>query len=121
MQITSLEFREKIAQDWLENKPTLRYLSKKYHASADCIRRILIPYGLQVKSIKKKYQLDENCFEKVETQEQAYWLGFLYADGTNTGVSISLRLQERDREVTEEFRKFLKTDSPRTPTLPKNP
>jgi len=28
-----------------------------------------------------KYQVDENFFDEINTEEKSYWLGFLYADG----------------------------------------
>ena len=28
-----------------------------------------------------KYDRNSNVFEKIDTEEKAYWLGFLYADG----------------------------------------
>ena len=30
---------------------------------------------------KRKYTLNENYFEKIDTEEKAYWLGFILADG----------------------------------------
>lgn len=52
-----------------------------------------------------------NCFEKIETEEQAYWLGFLYADGyvayQDWSNQIELTLQERDYHHLEKFRNFI--------------
>lgn len=31
--------------------------------------------------LKKKFSLDEDYFQNIDTEEKAYWLGFLYADG----------------------------------------
>lgn len=30
--------------------------------------------------MKKKYNFNEDYFEVIDTEEKAYWLGFLYAD-----------------------------------------
>ena len=32
---------------------------------------------------KRIYSLDENFFEKIDTERKAYILGFVYADGNN--------------------------------------
>lgn len=48
-------------------------------------------------------------FEKIDTEEKAYWLGFLYADGSIslTEDKIELGLAEKDLNHIEKFKKFL--------------
>ena len=60
------------------------------------------------------YTLDENLFDTINTEEKAYWLGFLMADGYNHDDknTICLRLQAEDLEILEKFRKFLKSNAP---------
>lgn len=54
--------------------------------------------GIEIR--KRKYILNENYFESITTPEQAYWLGFLSADGyVNTAQGeLELELQEQDQE-----------------------
>lgn len=61
-----------------------------------------------------KYTLDENIFDNIDTEEKAYWLGFLYADGYNheDKSAICLRLQSGDIEILEKFKLFLKSNAP---------
>jgi hypothetical protein len=48
---------------------------------------------------KRKYFLNEHYFDEVLTEEQAYWLGFLIADGSvSKGGTLSLLLKPSDRE-----------------------
>lgn len=62
----------------------------------------------------KKYSLNEKYFEKIDSQDKAYFLGFLYADGYNfnKGKSkyISIRLQPQDIDVLEKFQKFVESN-----------
>lgn len=60
------------------------------------------------------YKVDEHVFDVIDTEEKAYWLGFLMADGYNNTdrTAISLRLQTGDVEILEKFRNFLKTNAP---------
>ena len=62
-------------------------------------------------SKNRKYFFDLSYFSKIDTEEKAYWLGFLYADGyvTYKGVSI-LALQEKDKDHLDKFRKAIKAD-----------
>lgn len=61
-----------------------------------------------------KYSLNEHIFDTIDTEEKAYWLGFLMADGYNqeNKYAICLRLQACDKEILEKFREFLKSDAP---------
>ena len=56
----------------------------------------------------RKYHFNINFFEEIDTEEKAYWLGFLYADGyvAYRGVT-SVALKEDDRCHLEAFRKAL--------------
>lgn len=48
-------------------------------------------------------------FEKIDTQQKAYWLGFLYADGSVSlkEDKIELGLAEKDYKQLEKFKNFL--------------
>ena len=61
---------------------------------------------------KYDYSKTENIFEVIDTEEKAYWLGFLYADGYVSYRSnvISLALAEEDLTHLKKFRSFLKLD-----------
>lgn len=49
----------------------------------------------------------EDLFESVNTEEDAYWLGFLYADGCiDDRGRVSFKLQRLDKPHLEKFAKF---------------
>lgn len=60
-------------------------------------------------------KLNEDYFEKINTERKAYWLGLLYADGYNSsktqyesstkGKSVELDLQDSDEHILKEFLK----------------
>ena len=57
----------------------------------------------------KKFLIEnENIFNKIDSADKAYWLGFLSADGYITkNNQIGLTLSEVDKEHIEKFRKFI--------------
>lgn len=61
-----------------------------------------------------KYERNSNVFEKIDSEEKAYWLGFLYADGyiDQDKGEIILGLADKDKEHIKKFRNFLETDNP---------
>lgn len=52
-------------------------------------------------------------FEKIDNEEKAYWLGFLYADGSvgSNEDKIELGLAEKDLKHIEKFKKFIGIDN----------
>lgn len=60
----------------------------------------------------RKKHINENIFDIIDTQEKAYWLGMLYADGYITsyhkkGDGYCVELCLKDKEHIEKFIKFL--------------
>ncbi len=56
----------------------------------------------------RRYTVDENKFESIDTHEKAYWLGMLCGDGcvTDDGL-IRLGLSVKDEDHVRKFRDFL--------------
>lgn len=65
-----------------------------------------------VKIYNRKYTLNENYFEKIDSPEKAYFLGFLYADGCNTRSGLSISLNIEDGYIIERFKRSIGTDRP---------
>ncbi|MCM3240719.1 hypothetical protein M3685_12635 [Heyndrickxia oleronia] len=63
----------------------------------------------------KKYTYNENIFKIIDSEEKAYWLGFLYADGSVTSGDryvLEVTLQKGDKRHLEKLKTFLNTDVP---------
>jgi intein/homing endonuclease len=61
---------------------------------------------------KTKYSYNHNYFENIDTEEKAYWLGFIYADGCvsigkNNSCELCIKLQRADKEHLKKFNKAL--------------
>lgn len=52
----------------------------------------------------KKYKFDEHFFDKIDTPQKAYWLGFLFADGYNSGDEIVINLATKDIGQLQKFK-----------------
>lgn len=60
---------------------------------------------------KTKYYYNSSYFEKIDSEDKAYFLGLLYADGSvsnsNSRVGVTLCLQETDKHILEKFKECL--------------
>ena len=65
-----------------------------------------------------QYKVDDTVFDNIDTEEKAYWLGFIFADGyissspiekgKNNNYSFELSLKLSDLEHLEKAKKFFK-------------
>src|ERR1035438_7363512 len=62
----------------------------------------------------KQYTFDENYFDIIDTEDKAYVLGLVFADGYNYEVRgvVSISLQARDKEILEKISIAMKNTKP---------
>ena len=92
-------------------------LTNYFPISQVAINNLLRRNGYDAKSaseLKRKYPIQEDFFDVIDTEEKAYILGLLYADGyNNTGRnSVSLGLKETDREVLDKITALMQPTKP---------
>lgn len=118
----SEEIKQKIIKDY-QNNISLRNLEKKYNVSRSTISLYLEREG--IKKIKgnhyRKYFHDEDFFEKIDSEEKAYWLGFMFADGYIVDNekrygqdAFGLALAKDSIDSLEKFKKSIKATNPIT-------
>ena len=61
-----------------------------------------------------KYEINENYFSVIDTEDKAYWLGFIYADGylTKKGNTFGIELKSTDIEHLHKFNNNIKSNRP---------
>ena len=92
-------------------------LAKEYPISSTAINGLLRRHGYKAKSqseLQRKYNIDETFFDVIDTEEKAYFLGFLYADGCNATNrnAVILSLKEDDRDILEKLNSLLQPQKP---------
>jgi len=64
----------------------------------------------------RKYPLDEHFFDTIDTEEKAYFLGFVFADGfvslKQHNFLFGIEIHEKDIEVLKNLKRALKSKSP---------
>lgn len=103
-------------------------ISKKYNISTASIYYQLKLNGVDIEYIPvRKHTVNEKYFSNIDTEEKAYWLGFLMADGSISKTSqyqknsnrLQINLSSVDRVLLERFKTSIETDAEIVDYIPK--
>lgn len=102
------EERKLKIKECYEEVQNLSKVAEIMKCSERTIPSILREYGvkqLSIPEVKRKYNIDDNYFNTIDTKNKAYSLGLILADGSvnknEKGFAISL--QERDKELLDKL------------------
>jgi hypothetical protein len=80
-----------------------------FEVSTTPISRIIKNSGIELTN--RRYKVNHDYFNVIDTQEKAYWLGFLFADGyireRKSGNSLELKLSVKDYDHLLLFRECI--------------
>lgn len=93
----------KVAEELGVNYKTIYYWLKKFNIQAQDTREVA-----------RKHFFNEQYFDEIDTEEKAYWLGFIFADGCvykgTTNYRLQINLQYSDMEHLQRFQKAIGSD-----------
>nr|DAH00694.1 MAG TPA: endonuclease [Crassvirales sp.] len=81
-------------------------ISKRLRKAGISINR---DYSKRRKSSREKLYVDESYFKSIDTEDKAYFLGLMYADGSVSKNTFYLKL--KDEDIIQEFKKYLKAET----------
>lgn len=91
-------------------------LAKELGVERLYLRDQALRLGYRFPNLHNRPKFDYHIFDKIDTEEKAYWLGLLFADGAvSSGKKrnvIELTLALRDKAHLEKFNRFLKNEKP---------
>jgi len=115
------ELLDQVVKLYQEGKSQI-YIEQNLHLTRKTIREHLKSVGVKYKTKSEQWlirwgnsDLREDAFETI-TPESAYWLGFLYTDGSisgdeREGYTTELLLQRGDKCHIEKYRDFMRSSS----------
>lgn len=102
----------RMVEFYTSGKSTVQ-IGQHLQVSASTVNRWLHRRGIILRGPREaltKCQVRHDAFDEL-TSDTAYWIGFLFADGSVTGCGqsgrVSVRVSERDREQLLKLRSFL--------------
>ena len=114
------EKRQQIVEDYINGK-SMRQIERDYDVTRQSVAKYL--EEKQIKTTKgnhyRKYRHQYDFFENIDTEEKAYWLGFMFADGYIVDHShkygedhFGITLHSKDVATLEQFKKSIKATNP---------
>ena len=104
-----------ILEQEYKNGVSLTKLEKKYGYKRQRISEHLKQRNVKIVNQQNALKFDNTVFDVINTEEKAYWLGFLFADGyvaaqnsKDSGYTIELSLKGSDINHLKKYATFLK-------------
>lgn len=96
-----------------EIERSLTQLHKKYGVKRQTIAKYLKQKGFEIVNYQNRLRCDEHIFDVIDTEEKAYWLGFIFADGniSSNGHRLEIALSIKDLEHLKKFKNFLNLET----------
>ena len=94
-------------KEYLTSKLGIRELAKKYSVNRQVLTGWLMAKGIEISNRRAEKSFNISFFDEINTEEKAYWLGFMFADGFigqyKKSYKIELSLATRDFNHLEKF------------------
>ena len=103
---------EKYKEKFLRGESLVK-IGSKYKVCPRRLGKALKEDGVAIRRNNQKYAYNLEFFDKIDSEEKAYWLGFLYADGyIGKSTAMELTVKAGDRAHLCKFRDHICADLP---------
>lgn len=112
--IFSSDELNKMFKMYLDENLSQQKIADEFKCSRKVIKRVLKENDISIRSKTHTYKADYRVFKEIDSEEKAYWLGFIAADGTiyvrEENASVKINLSRIDRDHLVKFREFMKSN-----------
>lgn len=107
------EQKELVRKMYCDDEMSTIAIGEKFGLKYMAICKLLDSMGIKRRrNGMRKYGLNENYFDQIDSHDKAYILGFLFADGSNNlkKHTVSISLQEEDKDILEKMRELVESE-----------
>lgn len=107
-----VKIHQNIINEYL-NGESLTNLEKKYKCKRQNIAIVLLYNGYDVENRQNRTKFNETIFDNIDSEEKAYWLGFIFADGyiSSSKYTFELCLKGSDKKHLDKFNNFMQHEN----------
>ena len=91
---------------------TSKQIADMLSISVTTVHRYCKKLELNIPNHHNSLKFDNTIFDTIDTEDKAYWLGFLYADGnvSSKSNSVTISLAKKDYDHLRKFNTFIKNN-----------
>lgn len=82
----------------------------KWGISERHYKNIILKFGGELKNIPTWCNFNIDYFEKIDSEDKAYFLGFIVADGSVSKKSNSIKIIQKETNILYDFKNYIKFD-----------
>ena len=108
---------KEILENYINKELSYKEIAKIYNVNEKTIKINAKKYGLTSKIVwqgARKHKFNERYFENIDSEEKAYWLGFIAADGcvykNKQSYRLQINLKGSDIDHLKKFQKAICSD-----------
>lgn len=92
---------------------TAYQIAKYTLVSEATVRKYLRELDVEIRPANhiRKYNINDDYFETIDTKDKAYWLGWMFSDGYVVDNKICIALNNKDEYILHLFAKYLEAEN----------
>lgn len=105
-------------KEMVKNQVPYKEICQTFHISIEALLNRIANNKWERAKRKNLYTFNENYFDIINTEQKAYWLGFLYADGYilakrgKSSQSFGFSISIEDNELLMKFKQDIQSNNP---------
>lgn len=115
---TKLQYYTNLANEFINTSISLTKMAKRENTTRQTLARYFKKLGFQIVNKQNRIKFDNSIFDSIDTEEKAYWLGFIFADGyisstlkNKNRYLLEISLKGSDKHHLEKFNVFTKHEN----------
>lgn len=113
------EQEKDIINEYQNKKSSMLQIQKKYNITYERLNELLKKYNCEKNSLSKQANpnLIENYFENIDSEEKAYWIGWIISDGAITNqpeknkFQLEITIKKEDENILHILEKDLQVEN----------